>query len=335
MRILIVTGIYPPQIGGPAQYAKQLADTFRADGHYVLIVTYRLERYLPSGVRHMLFFFRMLATLSRVDVIIGLDTFSTGLPAILASQLFRKKMVIRTGGDFLWESYVERTGDMVLLRKFYKEALTKLNLRERLIFSLTGYVLRASSVVVFSTKWQFDIFISAYGLRKEKCAVIENFYGEMLVADKPTTKKFLSSSRPFRGKNQDRLFEAFRTVSCGDVDVQLDAVAVPHEEFVKKLRSAYAIVVVSISDISPNVILESIRYGKPFIVTRETGISDRIKDIALFVDPESVDDIAEKIRLLCDPNVYRDYENKVRHFSYRHTWKQIADEFVSVIRNIK
>ncbi len=51
MKILICTGIYPPDIGGPAQYADNLKDEFLKQGNAVKILTYKLEKKLPIGIR--------------------------------------------------------------------------------------------------------------------------------------------------------------------------------------------------------------------------------------------------------------------------------------------
>ena len=52
--------------------------------------------------------------------------------------------------------------------------------------------------------------------------------------------------------------------------------------------------VVTLGDVSPNTILDAIRADKPFIMTTETGFTERLKDIAVFVNPEDTRDIAEK-----------------------------------------
>ena len=74
MKILIATGIYPPDIGGPAKYAKSLRDEFAKLGHKVKIVKYRIEKKLPIGIRHCLYFLRVVLNLPKTDLIIALDT---------------------------------------------------------------------------------------------------------------------------------------------------------------------------------------------------------------------------------------------------------------------
>src|SRR4051812_26577287 len=120
MRILIATGIYPPEIGGPAEYAQELKNAWIARGHSVEVKVFSRFNFLPSGVRHLAYFLTLLPAIFKTDSILALDTFSAALPAVLAAKLARKKIILRTGGDFLWEAYVERTGDLVLLRDFYQ-----------------------------------------------------------------------------------------------------------------------------------------------------------------------------------------------------------------------
>ncbi len=335
MKILLVTGIYPPQIGGPAQYAKNLAEALRVQGHEVAVRTYELERKLPMGVRHLLFFFRSLWAMPGTDLVIALDTFSVAFPAVCAARLCGKKMIIRTGGDFLWEFYVERTGDLVLLRDFYNTRIGRLNFKERLIFKSTGWTLRGVNAIIFSTEWQRDIFTPAYGLDMKKNFIVENYCGERMPSFPAVIKNFVSATRPLKWKNHVRLAEAFKKVLGKGISVVHDINPVPHDMFIEKLQHAYVVILVSLGDISPNMILDTIRCGKPFIMTKETGFTEKLKDIALLVDPENVDDIAEKIEMLCDPKIYAEYQHRVQNFSFNHGWDEIAKEFLVVNSQIK
>src|SRR3989344_9562594 len=75
MRILIATGIYPPEVGGPAYYAQGLGEALKKVGHRVDIVTYGALKKLPMGVRHAAYFLRLLPRLPLADTVIALDTF--------------------------------------------------------------------------------------------------------------------------------------------------------------------------------------------------------------------------------------------------------------------
>ena len=152
MRFLIATGIYPPEIGGPAYYAKNLADALREKGHTVDIGTFGVLRKLPTGIRHVALFLRLIPKIARADVVIALDTFSAAIPALFAAMLFRKPLIVRTGGDFVWEQYVERTGDLVPLLLFY-EKHKPFSFKEKMYLALTRFLLKRA-FIVFSSDFQ-------------------------------------------------------------------------------------------------------------------------------------------------------------------------------------
>ena len=331
MNILIATGIYPPEIGGPAQYAKNLADVWRGEGYDVNIKVFSRFNSFPTGIRHLFYFFSIFGPMSKSDFVLALDTFSAALPAVLACKLLRKKIIIRTGGDFLWESYVERTGKKVLLRNFYKEEISNLSQKERKIFNLTRWILNKSSKVVFSTEWQRDIFLSAYNLDIRNTNVIENYYGPKELSETPNEKVFVASSRNLVWKNLDILKSVFAEINSAN----LFSGNIPFPEFMKRIQDCYAVILVSLGDISPNMILDAIRYNKPFICTKEVGIFDRIKGVGIFVDPLDKDEIKKAILDLLEKENYEKAVEKVRSFSFVHTWGEIGNEFLKVNDSLK
>ena len=75
MRILIVTGIYPPEIGGPAEYAKNLEEVWVSQGYQVSVKIFGRFKKIPWGVRHIVFFLYILPSVVRADYIVTLDAF--------------------------------------------------------------------------------------------------------------------------------------------------------------------------------------------------------------------------------------------------------------------
>ncbi len=340
MRIIIATGIFPPDIGGPAQYARETARGWTRAGHSVTVCNFGAIRFLPTVVRHLAYFFWVLARSVRADFIFIPDTFSAAVPAVAVGKLLRKKTIIRTGGDFLWEQYVEHTGDLVLLRNFYRTRMEKWNKKEHLVFRLVGWALRNASAVVFSTAWQRNIFEKPYRLDLQKCFIIENYYGERMRAqiqhtDKPENvgvlpKVFVGGTRALKWKNLARIKEAFLQVQKRDTSVVLQWETGSRGKFLLDIEASYAVIIASLGDISPNTILEAIQFGKPFILTRETGLHERLKDIAVWVNPEDERDIAEKILWLANEQNYTTQTAKVRAFSFTHSWDDIASEILTI-----
>ncbi len=328
MRILITTGIYPPQIGGPAQYAKNLAETFQTMGHKVWVATYNWERYLPSGLRHFWFGIKIIPTVWRAEKIVTLDTFSVGLPTAIVGRLLGKKFLIRIGGDFLWEQYVERTHKLVLLRTFYQTETGNFTLKEKIIFHLTCWVLRHAHWIVFNTDWQRQIWREPYQLNLARTEIIENYYGLKMPAFLPSVKNFLTGGRNLQLKNNRRLQKAFIQAKARAPDLKLEIGVWPPAEFMARVANCYAVVLVSISDVSPNLILDALRYNKPFIVTRETGLYEKLKDVGVFVDPLDEQDIADKIQWLAQKENYKRLCRQIADFKFTHTWQEIAGEFL-------
>jgi glycosyltransferase involved in cell wall biosynthesis len=330
MNICIATGIYPPEIGGPAEYASNLKRIWNTQGHKVSVCVFsRFNRY-PSGIRHFLYMLSILKPVFNADMVLVLDTMSAALPTVLVSAIFGKKIILRTGGDFLWESYTERVKDKVLLKDFYTTRIPSFSLKERITFSLIRFVLRSVDTIVWSTQWQKDIFMDPYRLQAQRHVIIENYYGERVQFKEYQKKSFVASSRSLYWKNIDMLEEVFASTDIASTGAYIDTEKVSHDQFLNKISDAYAVILISLGDISPNTILDAIRCGKPFIVTKETGIYDRIKSVALFVDPLDKDDIHEKVMWLLDDNNYKTQCEKVRQYTFTHTWEEMADEYIQV-----
>lgn len=334
MKILIASGIYPPDIGGPAQYARNLFETWRREGNDVKVAAYRWERAFPPLIRHILYFTKVIRKGWGADLILVLDTWSAAVPTMLACKLMGKKYILRTGGDFLWEDFVERTGEPVLFREFY-EKKRDFTFKEKLVFKWGGASLRNAACVIFSTKWQRDIFVPVYKIDPTKTEIVANFCGAREEFMEPENRSFVGGTRVLRWKNIDLLKSAFAKAeemvkAKGLADVELDLGRAVYSSFVEKIRRSYAVILVSIGDISPNMILDAIRAGTPFIVTKETGIADLIRPCAIFVDPLDEKDISEKIVWLADPKNRAEQAKKVQQFSFAHTWEDIAKEIAMV-----
>lgn len=335
MKILITTGIYPPKIGGPAQYSKNLEEQLRSLGHNVSITTFSIENYLPTGIRHIYFFLKVLPKVISSDFVIAFDTYSVGFPSVFACKFIGKKSIIRTGGDFLWEHYVERTGKKVLLRNFYDTEKDNFTFKEKIIFKVTKWTLLNVSKLVFSTTWQRDIFVKAYGLNIEKTDIIENFYGEKESDIDIKNPVFVASTRNLVWKNLNVLDKVFDKIQILHPEARLYKNNVPYESLMAIMANSYAVVLVSLGDISPNMIMDAIRLNRPFICTKEVGIYDRIKDVGIFVDPLNEREIEKAILEILNKDGYEKAKEKVRKFNFTHSWRQIADEFLAVYQSIK
>lgn len=329
MRILIATPLSPPDTGGPSYYSAELGRALTALGHEPFLVSFRPLRSYPPLIRHLLFAWKVLQQGRNTDTIIVLDTWSVALPAVLVGTLLRKKVVVRSGGDFLWEHYVERTKSDTTLAAFYQTSPT-LSLKERLVKLLVHVVVFGlPTKVVFSTLWQRDIVHKAYRLPKERTAVISNYFvkHDIVPATRPNT--FLWAGRDIFLKNTNRLKTAFKQVEAQCPDMQLEVLSgIPQETLHSTLKSVRALVLPSLSEVSPNIVLEALSYGVPVVLTKETGYRDFLDGSVLFVDPLNEADIRDKLLLLCDENEYANWRKAVKTYNNTHTYEDIAREYL-------
>ena len=109
-KILIATGLYPPDIGGPATYVCMLEKELPAHGIECVTVPFTHVRHLPKIVRHVVYFWKLVKEARAMDAVYAQDPVSVGVPALLVSFIFRKPFLIRLGGDYAWEQGQQRFG---------------------------------------------------------------------------------------------------------------------------------------------------------------------------------------------------------------------------------
>ncbi|KKT81857.1 MAG: hypothetical protein A3B99_04395 [Candidatus Yanofskybacteria bacterium RIFCSPHIGHO2_02_FULL_44_12b] len=134
--ILITTGIFPPDIGGPASYGKILAEKLSKDFR-VTLITYssklnwaedkklsfkvvRVWRKIPKFLRHLVYFFQVVSLAKKQDVIFALNSVSAGVPGLLAAKMRKKKFFVKVVGDYAWEIAVNKRKTSLLMNDFQK-----------------------------------------------------------------------------------------------------------------------------------------------------------------------------------------------------------------------
>ncbi|MBM3272681.1 glycosyltransferase family 4 protein, partial [Candidatus Kaiserbacteria bacterium] len=172
MKIIIATGIFPPEVGGPAYYSAALRDALEVQGHEVRVVLYGRLKKLPPGVRHLGYFLKLMRHARWAEGIIAFDTFSVGLPAAVAGMLTQRPVVARIGGDFMWEMYTERTKDLIALPQVY-EHRERWSAKERSNFRIQRWVIQHVDLA-FTCMWMRDIWARVYALDEAHVHVVEN-----------------------------------------------------------------------------------------------------------------------------------------------------------------
>ena len=71
---------------------------------------------------------------------------------------------------------------------------------------------------------------------------------------------------------------------------------VPYAELIEKIRACYAVAIPSISEVAPNSVIDAIRCGVPFILTKYSGYAEKYKDMGIIIDPLSQVDMMMRSR---------------------------------------
>jgi glycosyltransferase involved in cell wall biosynthesis len=329
MRIILATGIYPPEIGGHSFYVVSLKEALERQGHQVDVVLYGSLKKFPTGVRHLLYAFKLWRRARGANAVIGFDTFSVAVPLGFIAPFLHIPVFERAGGDFVWEQYNMRSKDFIPLPHFYRYT-DRWTLKEKISFHLIRFALSRVQVV-FSSEWQRDIWLEPYSLDPARVHVIENAIPERISHTEPQWKNFMFYGRQIPLKNGDRFKKAFERARKHHLDIVLEEGTLPREELIEKLRSGYAAVLPSISDITPNYIIESICCGTPFLLTKHSAYARRFAEMGVIVDPMSEADMVRGIQDLVDPVVYARLQKNIAAFKEVRTYDEIAKEFLNLI----
>ncbi len=170
IQLLIATGLYPPEIGGPATYSRMLEENLSVHGFDVAVIPFSQVRHLPKLIRHCAFFWHVLKAGRSADIIYALDPVSVGVPAYCASVLLRKRFMVRLGGDYAWEQGQQRFGLLQTLEE-YTATETKTPLPVRALAAIQGFIVRRALLVISPSEYLKRI-IASWGVDPSRIKVI-------------------------------------------------------------------------------------------------------------------------------------------------------------------
>ena len=184
--ILITTGIFSPESGGPASFAHTLAGRLSADAA-VTVLTYssvfhdRRDGTLPFRIvrvwkknlkflRHLVFLLRTLSLVRRADAILALNAVSAGVPTALAARFARKPFAVRIVGDYAWETAVNSGATHLLINDFQRAPRRG---KSKLLHRFQVWTARKAQTVIVPSEYLADI-VRGWGIEPEKIRVVYN-----------------------------------------------------------------------------------------------------------------------------------------------------------------
>jgi glycosyltransferase involved in cell wall biosynthesis len=228
MKILMITGIFPPDIGGPATYVPTMARELVKRGHNVAAVTLsdtlghddRLYGFPVHRIRRGLFKpLRFLVTVLRIfwegrgtDVLYVNGLF---LEAVVANYLLRKPMVQKIVGDWAWESSTNKGWVKDNFDEFQRR---KHDLKVELRKALQRFYARRAHRMIVASRY-FAHHVAGWGVAEEKISIISN------AVEAPPTPLLRSESIRVPLSTSVNVVTVSRLVPWKHVDELIDAVA--------------------------------------------------------------------------------------------------------------
>ncbi len=331
MNILIVTGIFPPDIGGPATYVPMIAEGLRRRGHSVRVITLgdrdgdeiswdfpvvRIRRGRHILWRKIEALQAILRMVRDADVV-----FVNGLPleSVGVSRWIRKPMVMKVVGDWAWE---RAHGSGWIQDDFRTFQERRYGLRIEAMKWLRGWWTRQADRVIAPSQY-LARWIQRWGVSPQRIRVVYNPVeippslggakecGKIL----PLTTRYtvITVGRLIPLKRVDGIVRALRNlpevgllvVGDGPERPRLETLARSlqvadrvhfagkrsREETLRMIQTSDLLVLNSIHEGFPHVVLEALALGVPVVATAVGGTAEvlgRWKGGAL-IPPEKAD----------------------------------------------
>lgn len=183
MRIVIATGIYPPEVGGPATFSRNLAEELLAKAHETVIVTYGdqktqrspgLVHVISRGswviARYLRYAIAVYKEARTSDSVFAQGPVSEGIPACIGAYAARRPLFLKVVGDVAWES-AQRSGYTGSLESFL--ATSPKRLKTVLMRAAQRCVARHAVRVVVPSRYLQSVVIR-WGVDPARITVIYN-----------------------------------------------------------------------------------------------------------------------------------------------------------------
>jgi glycosyltransferase involved in cell wall biosynthesis len=325
MRVVLLPGIWPPDIGGPATHGPELAAHLTGAGHRVQVVTMASEEpterpceilTVPRSQPFPLRYSRLTALAARTarwaDVVYASATYAA---AAAASALARSPLVVKLVSDPAYER-ARRYGLFAgTLEQFQEDAGSRTVPALRRARTLA---LRRARRVIVPSRYLAEIALD-WGLDPERVVVVPNPAPALAVPAAPERRGLVFAGRITRQKALGTALEAIARVPEADLLVLGDgpdrerlerhatelglngrvrfAGSVPRADVLRAFAAADALVLSSDWENFPHTAVEALALGTPLIATAVGGVPEIVVDgvNGLLVPPGSPDALAEAI----------------------------------------
>ena len=373
MKILFTAGIFYPDVGGPAIHVLKIAEAMQANGFDVTVLAYgddktnkkfpfkviRVSRRLPKVLQWLIYYFIVMYKCIGSKAIYAFDPTAAGLPACLASIIFRKPFIIRIGGDPIWERTVEMGKRFITINDYYKQGLYKVD--KPILYKLIRFIIKKADKIIVYGQFFKDFYINYYGANQDKIVIVKNPVvrkekSNSQIQDIPT---LLFAGRFVSYKNLELVIEVFNNIvkkigkgkfilvgSGPDKNKLVDLVdklsmketvifkdSVPQSELFDYIRNSTVCIGPALSEFNPNFILESLSLGKPVLLTKGNGLSVVLPEEFLF-NPFDKKELEDRILNMFDKKLYPNMIEIVNSLPLNQSWDVVTDTHISIVKDV-
>ena len=188
MKILLTTPIFPPEIGGPAIYTREISGRLMKKGHQVRVVAFtdaepevkdiaiipvRLSYGLLGSLRRQLrLFFTILRAAREVDLLYAQGAVVVGLCSLVVGRLLKKPVVVKFVGDVAWEQAVNAAKTNKFLEEFLSQPEGGFYIK--LIMRIQRFVFHHANKVITPSNYLKNILVKFYQVPASKIEVVYN-----------------------------------------------------------------------------------------------------------------------------------------------------------------
>lgn len=299
MKIVVPTGVYAPEIGGPATYTALLEEQLPQHGYEVVAVPFRLSRHLPKGIRHLHYTYLVWRAARGAGVVFAQDVVSVGLPARIATWLRGVPFWVRVPGDYAWEQSVQRYGVTDDIDTFQTK---RQPWRVRLLQLVQRLVTRTAALVITPSDY-FNQLVVGWGVTSDTVVTIYNgvdFRVTPAQVERPAGLVAVSAGRlvPWKGfatvidalvalpdwslvilgDGPDRTALEAQAQACGVADRVYFQGRVPREEVFGWCTAADVFVLNTAFESFSYQVVEAMAVGTPLIVTAVGSLPELMAD---------------------------------------------------------
>ncbi|MBI2062821.1 MAG: glycosyltransferase family 4 protein [Candidatus Yanofskybacteria bacterium] len=370
IKIVLATGIFYPDVGGPAIHVRKIAEALAGRGHLPVVIAYgdydgpeqfpfkviRISNKLSPLPRHLKYLLVLFKQAFGAKTLYAFNLSTAGIPVFIVGKVLRKKIIIRVPGDPIWERIVEGGKRLVSFVNYYKQGLYLID--RPWLFKTIKFILPKFDKIVFYTPFLSEIYQKYYDVPAGKITIILNpvFKRQPISFELSSEPTVLFAGRFVAYKNLELVIRAFdgvwRQFNKGKLVLigegpdreklekvisnlpsanHIDIISkVNQDKLFEYISSSWVGIGPALTEFNPNFILECLSFGKPVLLSRENGLLVKMPEEFLF-DPQSEQELQSKMSQFFNAEFYKRAETIVAEMALNQTWDKVINSHHDIL----